>query len=230
MSRARVVAVAGSLVVAGALLLTTRGAADRPARALQSGVLRVENRSCGRAMLGSGFLVDRRHAVTAAHVVEDAGTITLRQSGRLVARGTVVGADSARDVALIKLERAFDGHAFALSRRAALRGDVVTAVGYPLGAPLVQAHGAVLGSASTLPAPGFARRTLIQTDAVVSPGQSGGPLLGGRTVVGMIDLSPVQGSGQPSFAVSAGDFAGAISRWRADPEAVAQHPCRAPSR
>src|SRR3954447_12603397 len=99
MSRRRVVGVTGSLVIAGALLLTTRGAADQPARPLESGVLRIENRACGRAMLGSGFLVDHRHLVTAAHVVDSAGAIILRRDGRLVARGTLVGTDPARDVA-----------------------------------------------------------------------------------------------------------------------------------
>lgn len=230
MPRRRVVAVAGSLVVAGALFLTTRGAADRQAGPLASGVLRVESRGCGRTMLGSGFLVGRRHLVTAAHVVESAGGIALRRSGRLIAHGTVAGADSARDLALIKLDRAVDGHVFALAARAAQRGEPVTAVGYPRDAPLVQAHGSVLGTATTLPSPGIARRSLIQTDAVVSPGQSGGPLLAGRTVIGMIDLSTARGTGRPSFAVSARDVAPEISRWRRDPEAVAQRPCRAASR
>src|SRR3954447_16056779 len=167
MSRGGVVVVAGSLVIAGALLLTTRGAADRPSRSLASGVLRVESRGCGRAMLGSGFLVDRRHLVTAAHVADSLGGIALRRSGRLVSHGTLVGADSARDLALIKLDRSVDGHAFALSTREPRRGGRVTAVGYPSGAPLVQAQGSVLGTATTLPSPGFARRPLIQTDAVV---------------------------------------------------------------
>src|SRR4051794_32575219 len=162
MSRGRVVAVAGVMVVAGALLLTTRGAADRPSRSLATGILRVESRSCGRMMLGSGFLIDRRHLVTAAHVVDSAGGIALRRSGRLVAHGTLVGADSARDLALIKLDRVVDGHAFTLSTRQPRRGDPVTAVGYPSGAPLAQARGSVLGIATTLPSAGFARRPLIQ--------------------------------------------------------------------
>jgi serine protease Do len=227
MSRRRVVGVAGSLVVAGALLVTTRGSADRPARPLESGVLRVENRACGRAMLGSGFLVDRRHVVTAAHVVDAAGSIVLRRGGRLVARGTLVGADPGRDVAMIRLDRPVDGHVFALSTRAARRGDRVNAVGYPRDAPLVQAPGSVLGTATTLPAHDVARRALIESDAVVSPGESGGPLLAGRKVAGMIDLSSAQGTGLPSFAVNARDLVGPIERWRRDPEAVPRSPCGA---
>jgi serine protease Do len=225
MPRRRVVVLAGLLVVAGALLLTTRGAADRPARPLESGVLRVENRACGRAMLGSGFLVDRRHVVTAAHVVDAAGTIVLRRDGRVVARGTLVGTDDARDVAMIRLDRTVDGHVFELSTGAARRGDRVNAVGYPRDAPLVQAPGSVIGTATTVPARGVARRALIESDAVVSPGESGGPLLAGGKVVGMIDLSSARGTGLPSFAVSARDLRPSIERWRRDPEAVPQSPC-----
>src|SRR5256885_890956 len=129
MSRRRVVGAVGLLVVAGALLLTTRGTADRPKRPLASGVLQVENRSCGHTMLGSGFLVDRRHLVTAAHVVDAAGSIALRRDDRVVARGEVVGADSAGDLALIRLDPPVDGHTFALSKRAARSGERVTAVG-----------------------------------------------------------------------------------------------------
>ena len=229
MSRRRVVVVAGSLVVAGALLLTTRGAADRPKLALASGVLRVENRNCGHTMLGSGFLVDRSHLVTAAHVVDDAGSIALRRDGQVVARGELVGADSATDIALIRLDSPLAGHAFDLSKNAPRPGEPVTAAGYPRDAPLVQAHGSVLGTATTMPAPGVPRRALIQTDAVVSQGESGGPLLAGRTVVGMIDLSSAHGTGQPSFAVSARNAAPLVARWRRDPEAVPQRPCRVAS-
>jgi serine protease Do len=225
MSRRRAVGAVGMLVVAGALLLTTRGAADRPSRSLATGVLRVESRTCGQTMLGSGFLVDRRHLVTAAHVVESADAVLLRRAGRVVAHGSVVGADSTRDLALIRLDPPVGGHAFALSRRAPRRGEPVTAVGYPRGTPLVQSSGTVLGTATTLPSRGIARRALVQTDAVVSPGQSGGPLLGGRTVIGMIDLSSARGTGRPSFAVSARDAAPLVSRWRRDPEAVPQRPC-----
>jgi serine protease Do len=229
MSRRRDVGVVGLLVVAGALLLTTRGAADRPQHALASGVLRVESHSCGRTMLGSGFLVDRRHLVTAAHVVGDAGAIALRRDGRVVSQGEVVGVDSAADVALLRLDPPVDGHAFALSKRAPRDGEAVTAVGYPRDAPLVQAGGKVLGTATTVPAPGVARRSLVQSDAVVSPGESGGPLLAGRDVVGMIDLSSAHGTGNPSFAVSSHDAAPLVSRWRRDPEAVPQRPCRVAS-
>jgi serine protease Do len=227
MSRRRAVLVVGSFAVAAALLITTRGAADRTHHSIDSGVLRVESRSCGRTMLGSGFLVDRRHLITAAHVVDRADAIALTRGGSVVARGTILGADAARDIALIKLDRAVGGHALALSKRAPKAGDDVFAVGYALGEPLTVAHGSVRGIATTVPSGRVIRRPLIQTDAPVNHGESGGPLVSpDGAVLGMVDLSSTQGGG-PSFAVSARDAAPLIARWRRDPEAVPQRPCRA---
>ena len=228
MSRRRVVVVVVLSAAAGALLLTTRGAADRPKRSVESGVVRVESSGCGRTMLGSGFLVDRRHVVTAAHVVDDTSAIAFTQGGRVVARGTIVGADAERDVALIQLDRSIRGHALTLSRRPSKPGDDVVAAGYPRGGPLTMARGSVRGIATTVPSSGVVRRPLIQTDAFVSHGESGGPLVSGvdGEVLGMLDLSSTR-EGGPSFAVGTADLAPLISRWRTDPEAVPQRPCRA---
>src|SRR5438874_1559400 len=130
MSRRRAVLLVLPAAVAGALLLTTRGAADRTSHSIDSGVIRVESRGCGRTMLGTGFLVGRRHLVTAAHVVDGADAIVLTRGGRVVARGTILGADATRDVALVKLDRALRGHSLALSTSAPKAGDDVYAVGY----------------------------------------------------------------------------------------------------
>src|SRR5436309_8929374 len=147
MSRRRAVVV-GSCAVAGALLLTTRGAADRPDRSFgavvkraDSGVLRVESHSCGRTMLGTGFLVDRRHVVTAAHVVEGADAISLKRSDRTIGSGTIAGADAASDVALIRLDAPMRGRVLRLSKHEAKVTSSVAAIGYPLDGPLTVARG-----------------------------------------------------------------------------------------
>jgi S1-C subfamily serine protease len=230
MSRRRVVVVVVLSAVAGALLLTTRGAADRPKRSVENGVVRVESSSCGRTMLGSGFVVDRRHVVTAAHVVDEASAIALTRDGRVVARGTIVGADAARDVALIRLDRSIRASALTLSRRAPKPGDAVVAAGYPHGGPLTMARGSLRGTATTVPSSGVLSRPLIQTDAFVSHGESGGPLVSGADgeVLGMLDMSSTR-EGGPGFAVGTRDLAPLVARWRSDPEAVPQRPCRASS-
>lgn len=222
----------GSCAVLGALLLSGRGeaqhgaasAADMVAR-VDSGVVRVEARSCGKALLGTGFLLDSRHVATAAHVVDGAARIYLKQGARTIASGTIVGADDARDVALVRADAPIDGHVFSLAKRAPQAREGVAALGFPLGRPLVVRRGSVKGMARTLPA-GDASRQLIQTDAAVHHGDSGGPLLSvaDGSVLGLVNLSSASGRG-PSFAVSSHEAGPLLSRWRNDPEAVPQPPC-----
>src|SRR6266536_551215 len=69
-------------------------------------------------------------------------------------------------------------------------GEDVIAVGYPLGLPLTVTKGAVSGLKRTIPIQGVRRLRLIQTDAAVNPGNSGGPLISTATgeMIGLIDL------------------------------------------
>jgi S1-C subfamily serine protease len=226
----------GSCAAVCALLaLAGSGAAGRgvPPRSVlqraQSGVIRVEASGCGRMLSGSGFLVDDRHLATADHVVAGADRIVLRQGRRTVAVGTLAGADSAHDVALIRTDRRIRGHVFSFARRAPHLREDVAALGFPLARRLTVARGSVRGTARILAAGGRAGQELIQTDASVHNGHSGGPLvsLSDGAVLGLVDLSSV-GRAPLSFAVSARVAAPLLSRWRRDPEAVPQEPCRSP--
>jgi serine protease Do len=232
-ARGRVLLV-GSCAVVGALVLSSRGAghpvapatlADVVAR-VDSGVLRVETRSCGKALLGTGFLIDSRHVATAEHVVDGATRIALKQGSRTVGAGTIVGADPVSDVALVRTDAPIHGHVFSLSKRGPRMSEDVAALGFPLGRPMAVARGFVRGTATTIPAKGSASHQLIQTDAAVDHGDSGGPLVSvtDGAVLGLVNLSSVTGGG-PSFAVSARIAAPLLSRWRSDPEAVPQRQC-----
>jgi putative serine protease PepD len=218
------------------LLLAGPGAAGRvapvsAADALQrvdSGVIRIEAWGCGRVVLsGSGFLVDDQHVATAEHVVAGAGRIVLRQGDRIVGSGTIAGADSAHDIALLRADRRIPGHVFSLSQRAPRAREGVAALGFPLGRPLTVARGMVHGTARMVAADGRAGEPLIQTDAAVHHGHSGGPLLSlsDGSVLGMVDLAAARGAPR-SFAVSSFVAAPLLARWRRDPEAVPQQPCR----
>jgi serine protease Do len=216
------------------LLLGGRGAAGQrtPSPSLleraQSGVVRVEASSCGRVLSGTGFLVDDHHVATAEHVLAGAGRIVLRQGRRVVAIGTLAGADSAHDVALIRSDRRIRGHVFSLSSRSPRVSEGVAALGFPLGRPLTVARGSAHGTARMVAAGGRAGDELIQTDAAVRQGHSGGPLLSlsDGAVLGMVDLSAT-GRAPLTLAVSSRLVAPLLARWRRDPEAVPQRPCPA---
>jgi putative serine protease PepD len=138
---------------------------------------------------GSGFLIDDRgHVVTNAHVVGDATTATVTIGGRDIG-ARVRGVEGSVDLAVLQLTApAGDIAPLRFDDAATLRvGDPVVAIGNPFGLQGSLSSGIVSGLRRQIDSPnGFAITGVIQTDAALNPGNSGGPLLDieGR-VVGM---------------------------------------------
>lgn len=138
---------------------------------------------------GSGFLVDDRgHVVTNAHVVGDESEAEVTIGGRhLGAR--VRGVERSVDVAVLELTAPAGAPPlrFAGATPALGVGDPVVAIGSPWGLQGSLTTGIVSGLRRQIDSPnGFAITGVIQTDAALNPGNSGGPLLDMRgRVVGM---------------------------------------------
>lgn len=137
-----------------------------------------------RASRGAGFVWRTGGAVvTAAHVVDGAGEIRVRlPDGRAMA-ARVLGIDDVADVALLRIDADPPVPPFARGDRLH-RGDVVAAIGDPLGFAGTLTVGHVSNPArrwgETSP------YDLIQHDAALNPGSSGGPLVDAAgDVVGM---------------------------------------------
>lgn len=194
---------------------------------VRSGVVRIETDDCSGGAIGTGFLLSPRLVATVEHVVDGATAIRLKQNGKVVANGTVVGDDSARDLALIRSDEPLDGHVFTMAERAPQLGEDVAALGFPLGLPLTVTRGSVSGSGRTVPIDGIERHSLVQTDAAVNPGNSGGPLIADDgTVVGLVDLGTNEANGL-AFAVSSLVAGPLLAAWRAAPQPVANAQCSA---
>jgi S1-C subfamily serine protease len=192
---------------------------------IRTGIVRIEVTTCDGADIGTGFLLSQRLVATVDHVVNGEQRIALKQNGRIVATGTVIGADPARDVALVRTSKPIHGHLFELATRAPELGEDVAAIGFPLGLPLTVTRGSVSGSDRTIPIEGIKRRSLIQTDAAVNPGNSGGPLItDSGTVVGLVDLGTTQANGL-AFAVSAHVANALLQAWKAAPQPIAATTC-----
>jgi putative serine protease PepD len=136
---------------------------------------------------GSAFLIDDRgHLVTNAHVVGAAREVEVSIAGRRT--GAVVrGVEPSVDVAVIALPSAPGGvDPLPFGDSDAVRvGDPVVAIGSPFGLQGSLSTGVVSGLRRQIDAPnGFAITGVIQTDAALNPGNSGGPLLdmSGRVV------------------------------------------------
>ena len=127
---------------------------------------------------------------------------------------TVIGADVDRDLALLSVKKPISGYVFVLSPKAPRLGDDVAALGYPLGLPLTLTRGPVSGMNRTQEIDGIRRRSLVQTDAELNHGNSGGPLLLADT--GAVVRRPERKRRQRDLLRVFGAVAkGLVAAWRA---------------
>lgn len=132
--------------------------------------------------LGSGFLFDyegRKLVLTNAHVVGEAQEITVQTREGEQFQGTRLGADAASDVAVVELEGATDSLPTATlgdSDELAI-GEWVVAIGHPYAFDHTVTVGVVSAQGRRQPGPQMPARNMIQTDAAINQGNSGGPLI-----------------------------------------------------
>lgn len=131
--------------------------------------------------LGSGVVVNSSGAVvTALHVVSDADRITVQFADGTESDAVVVDEDPARDLAVLRAERvpAQVSAAVIASTNGLAIGDPVFVVGNPLGLTASITAGVVSGLDRTIPVDDASSLVgLVQFDAAVNPGNSGGPLV-----------------------------------------------------
>jgi S1-C subfamily serine protease len=138
--------------------------------------------------LGSGFVIDKDgHIVTNYHVIQGADEVFVNFSGEDRIKARIVGADPSTDIAVLKI----DAHRRALTplqlgnSDSIHVGDAVIAIGNPFGLDRTATAGIVSALQRQIQAPsGFTIDKVIQTDAAINKGNSGGPLLnaGGRVI------------------------------------------------
>jgi S1-C subfamily serine protease len=147
---------------------------------------------------GSGVIfTPDGYVLTNAHVVAGAARLRASFTDGQALDATLVGEDAATDTAVLRLSGSGLPHA-ELGRSATLRvGQMVVAIGNPLGFQCTVTAGIVSALGRTLRAPsGRMIDSVIQTDAPLNPGNSGGPLVSGSgRVVGIntATIAPAQG-------------------------------------
>jgi S1-C subfamily serine protease len=131
--------------------------------------------------LGSGFVIDRAgHLVTNYHVVRGATTIQVSFSNNERYRAKLVGSDPSTDIAVLKVDVPASAlKALPLGNSDAVRvGDQVIAIGNPFGLDRSVTSGIVSAVQRRIEAPNnLSIAHVIQTDAALNHGNSGGPLL-----------------------------------------------------
>lgn len=155
----------------------------------------------GGTSSGSGVVIDGEGAIlTNYHVVADTARLTVTFSDNTTTSASLLGSDPGNDLAVIKADKMPGGVTPApLGDSDSLRvGDPVLAIGNPFELEGTLTEGIVSGAGRTF-APGASTRpirNMIQTDAAVNPGNSGGPLIDCRGEVIGINTALENPTGQ----------------------------------
>ena len=150
---------------------------------------------------GSGFVIDSKGLiVTNAHVVDGATSITVKVGDGKTQKATLVGKDESTDIALMKIDPSGQTlKPLQLADSSTVHvGDATYAIGNPFGLDRTLTTGVVSALQRQIQSPnGYSIDNVIQTDAALNPGNSGGPLLdaAGR-VIGVNSQIESSSSGQ----------------------------------
>ncbi len=159
----------------------------------------------GGSASGSGFAIDGEgHILTNAHVVDGAESVTVQVGEERENRDAeLIGMDPSSDVALLRVDDKDGIQPLELGSSSQVEiGDPVVAIGNPFGLDRTVTTGIVSAKQRQIQAPnGFSITDVLQTDAAVNPGNSGGPLLdaSGR-VIGINSQIATSGGGNEGVA------------------------------
>jgi putative serine protease PepD len=175
----------------------------KAAAVIAPSVVTITNTTSQGGDTGTGIIVSSDGEIlTNNHVVEGSTDLKVRLAGATDAvQATVLSTDPGNDLALIKLVNAKDLTAATFADPESIAvGDTVVAVGYALaldGGPSVTS-GIVSATNRTLTDSDGALDGLIQTDAAISSGNSGGPLINLNGQVIGINTAVYNSDGQTS--------------------------------
>lgn len=149
-----------------------------------------EEGAAGTAIGGGVVINEKGQILTSHHVVADAGTIEVVFADGTTSTATIVTGEPTRDIAVLEADRSAGAivPAVLANSRTAEIGDPIFAVGNPLGLTGSLSAGVISGLDRDIPADGDVLLSdLIQFDAAVNQGSSGGPLLDQRGhVIGIV--------------------------------------------
>jgi len=189
-------AVIGAVERLGPAVVSLGVSRRAPERLQRRGLSELHGAGSGVVIAPDGYIL------TNSHVVHRTDRVEARLPDGRVLPAELVGTDVATDLAVL---RVLDGRlpAAALGDSSRLRvGQLVVAVGNPLGFQATVTAGVISALGRTLRAEsGRPIDNVIQTDAALNPGNSGGPLADSRGLVVGINTAVIAGSQGLCFAI-----------------------------
>jgi len=191
--------------------ITVADAVDR----IGPAVCRIEQAADGKraAGHGSGFVIAPDGlVVTNHHVVGDARIVRVAMPDGTAGEGRVLGRDPDTDIALVRADGHFP-HVAPLGDSSRLRrGQIAVAIGNPLGFEWTVTAGVVSALGRSMRAGnGRLIDDVVQTDAALNPGNSGGPLVSSAGEVIGVNTAVIRGAQGIAFAIAANTASFVIS-------------------
>jgi putative serine protease PepD len=172
----------------------------------------------GNGATGSGFVIDKEgHIVTNQHVVGGADSAVVRFSDGSEVDAEIVGTDPSSDIAVLDVDRPSSRLTpLSFAGDVSLQvGDSVIAIGSPFGLEGTLTTGVISALGREIESPnGFEIENVVQTDAALNQGNSGGPILDSEgRVVGVAAQIRTESGGSDGIGYAIpGDTAQRVAR------------------
>ena len=165
--------------ISGPVNLPTQQQVNAVVGQVQGSVVKIEGIGCGQIQEGSGFVVAPDEVVTNAHVVAGTHNISIfDQAGQHPA--VVVAFNPELDIAVLKTS-ALNDRVLSISSAVQARGQLGVVLGYPGGGPLTSSSAGVMDAFNAqgrdIYNQSITDRLVYELEAIIRPGNSGGPLI-----------------------------------------------------
>jgi S1-C subfamily serine protease len=213
---------------AGPVKAPTKAQAAKAFREMQPSTVRVVGAACGHVQEGSGFVIGPSYVITNAHVVAGMDSPRVQEQHGGSQPGVPVLFDPKLDVAVLRV-RDQPGPVLAMMGSEVERGAKGAVVGYPGGGDLTGSAAAVLRVLNAVGRDIYGdstvTRDVYELQAVVRPGNSGGPL--GLVNGGVAGLVFAASTTDPKvgYAITSAELGGDVKKALGRTKEVSTGPC-----